>query len=84
MFKIVSYLAVTDLNIKLLIKISELTAKLIYFKHKKMCYNEGIGGNFQSFNYNNGNGQFIQNQNYAVCFRQEEGKSQFCFSRIQD
>ena len=37
-------------------------------------YFTGAAGNFQSFNYLNGAGQFLQSQNYEICFRQEEGE----------
>jgi len=37
----------------------------------------GPAGNFQSFNYNSAAGQFLKNQNYVVCFRQEEGDKFF-------
>jgi hypothetical protein len=41
-------------------------------------YYTGIAGNFKSFNYQGGvttAGQFLANQNFNICFRQEEGNS---------
>ena len=36
----------------------------------------GPAGNFESFNFNSGNGQFLQNQQFNICFRREEGSGQ--------
>ena len=39
-------------------------------------YFTGVSNRFSSFNYQNGvTGQLLNNQNYYICIRQEEGSS---------
>ena len=47
-------------------------------------YFTGTSGSFQSYNYNSGNGQLLDEQDYTTCFRQEEGEnSVYCPPRLK-
>ncbi len=44
-------------------------------------YFTGTSGTFMTYNYRAVGGQQLQSQNYAFCFRQEEGKVQVISAR---
>ena len=53
----------------------EIIAVCFIFRAPTDClqYYTGQGGNFNSFNYNGGTGQYLINQNFNICIRQEAG-----------